>query len=342
MQTAQNKYNIESILRIPYKEIRKLAAKGEPDTEFITKCDNIIDAYASPPGYLEWNNYAKLCLLNGSTEATKRSYMANDVRGVVAGTSYRRAVLNNVCARFLSKDIIESFVQTALPELPLEIADIFPYVHLILPRNTVYDCEGDEVIAMMIESGKLYDSSLSEEQKYIAKVFFPKERIAPPDLCNAEGLQILTITANGIDVFQEFVLPRAKNWHELNVRRAGDSKYQNKATQAILRIAINSLLVHLYEPSLVTVDPKTPSRGIGFSSTQKQPLPPTWIGKTFTKTVANRTSEKDAGEDAPSRGNVRSHWRRGHWHSVCIGPGRLQRKVQWFKPVYVNSHLAGA
>ena len=31
----------------------------------------------------------------------------------------------------------------------------------------------------------------------------------------------------------------------------------------------------------------------------------------------------------------KSHWRRGHWHTILQGPKRQQRKMKWFQPVYV-------
>lgn len=327
------------LLSLPYKALRREVLKNPLDVKFAEKCDEALNAYASPEGYLKWNDYVKVCLLTGSAEALKRSYAASDVRGAVSGTSYRRAIEVNACARFVSKEIIESFAETSLPELPIEVANVFPYVHLMLPRHAVYDFEGDEVIAIMVESGKLYSETITTEDKHITQTFFPNEKPASEEVRGATGIQVTTITSNGIDVLQEFISPEAKSWHESNIRYTGNSKYENKNTETILRIAINSLLVHLYEPSLITVDPRTPSKGVGFSNASKQPLAPTWIGKTFKKIAVSQEKEKTPSAESPSRGAVRSHWRRGHWHSVCIGAGRTERRVQWFKPIYVNAHM---
>lgn len=323
-------------MSVSHKVLRKKVLENEVDTVFVQKCEDMLDKYMSPKGFIKWNNYVKICMVTGCTEATKRSFLASDVQGVVAGSSYRRAVMNDACARFLSKEIIESFAQTSLPELPPEVANVLPFVHIMLPRETVYDLEGDEVVAIMIESGHLYDKNITEEHKTITQTFFPDKKLAPSEIRGALGLQITTVTTNGMDVFQEFISEEAKSWHESNVKQAVNSKYGNKNTEIILKIAINSLLIHLYEPGIITVDPQTPSKGVGFSAASKQPLPPTWIGKTFKKVTKQELEEKGSQAASSSKSSVRSHWRRGHWHSVCIGPGRLERKVQWFKPIYVN------
>lgn len=321
------------VQRSSYEWLREKAQESELDGDFLLKCDEMLDAYASPRNYMAWNEYMKTCLLAGCAKSMEHSFLESDIRGAIACTAFRSAILSKACARYVSEQIIESFVQTSLPELPPEIIEVLPYVHLMLPRNTVYDAEGDEVISILIQSGSLYADELHEENKALAKTFFPGEKLAPKELMGAKGLQIVTFTKTGMDVFQEFITPDAKGWHESNVKTADESKYKSASTEKIIRIAVNSLLVHLYEPELITTDPKPVTKGIGFSGKSKIPLSPTWIGKTFRNTSERH---RPKAEDS-ARSNVRSHWRRGHWHSICIGPKRSERRVQWFKPVYVNS-----
>lgn len=318
-----------------YKALREETKKDGTETEdYLAACDNLIDLYASPGTHFAWNDYAKICLLTGCMNSFDWSFKNEDPRGAIACISFRKAITENACARFLSHQVVEAFEQTPLPELPPEVIDVLPHVHLMLPRKTVYDVEGDEVIALLLESGKLYDDKVSKDKQDIAKTFFPNEKVAPDEMLGAYGIQISTVTAGGLDVFQEFVTPEAKSWHESNVKYAEDSKYKDPNTEKIIRIAINSLLVHLYEPELITTDARPPSKGIGFSSGKKQPLAATWIGKTFKR----KSERQQAKSDPTTKGNVRSHWRRGHWHTVLHGAGRQERRVQWFKPVYVNAN----
>jgi hypothetical protein len=335
MTKGEVKEALAFVQKSSYKDLREIAQENEPDTSFLLKCDEMLDAYASPRNYMAWNEYTKACLLTGCAKSIEHSFLESDVRGAIACTSFRSAILSKACARYVSEQIVESFAQTSLPELPPEIIEVLPYVHLMLPRNTVYDAEGDEVISILIQSGSLYADELHEENEALAKTFFPGEKLAPKELMGAKGLQIITFTKAGLDVFQEFITPDAKSWHESNVKCTGESKYECAKTEKIIRIAVNSLLVHLYEPELITVDPKPVTKGIGFSGKSKIPLSPTWIGKAFRNASERRCLKA---EDS-TRSNVRSHWRRGHWHSVCIGPKRSERRVQWFKPIYVNPSL---
>lgn len=329
MTASIEKQTFSLVQKLSYKKLRELASENDlPD--YAKACDELLDRYRSPSGFLEWNEYVKFCLVTGCANSFVASMQASDAKGAISATNYRSAVLSCAPARYLSKQIIESFVQTATPELPKEITGVLPDVHLMLPRKTVFDAEGDEVFAIMIRSGQLYTEEVTEQKMQIMKTFFPKERFAPPEMLGAEGLQIVTMTTAGIDVFEEFLSPDAKSWHESNVKYIDDSKYQNEWTIRITRIAINSLLVHLYEPELITTDRSTATKGVGFSSGKKQPLPTMWIGKTFKR----QSQEREPNQDPKS--HVRSHWRRGHWHTVLFGKGRQERRVQWFRPVFVN------
>lgn len=317
------------VRKFSYKKLRELASENDLP-EYAIACDELLDRYMSPSGFLEWNEYVKFCLIAGCANSLVASMRAGDAKGAISVTNYRSAVMSCAPARYLSKQIIESFAQTATPELPKEITGVFPDVHLMLPRKTVFDAEGDEVIAIMIKSGKLYAEEITQEKAEIMKKFFPQDRVAPPELLGAEGLQIATMTNGGIDVLEEFLSPDAKSWHESNVKYVDNSKYKDDWTIRITRIAINSLLVHLYEPELITADESSTTKGVGFSSRKKQPLPATWIGKTFKHQSQKRETSQD------TKSHVRSHWRRGHWHTVIFGKGRQERRVQWFRPVFVN------
>lgn len=334
MQHKKSRNAFEFIKNNTYQELRKQIADKE-SLDYLAKCDDLADLYVSPPGYLAWNDYAKFCLVSGCLNSIEYCFQSGDVRGSIASTTYRSAVMGGTCARYASKAIIESFEQTPVPELPPEILEVFPFVHLMLPRHTVYDMEGDEVLAILLEAGQIYENEYSEEGRAFSSVFFPKARRVPGELLGARGIQIFTLTAQGIDVFQEFVNEGAKSWHSANVKNVKTTKYASPQTEKIIRIAINSLLIHLYEPELVVADSRPLSKGVGFASSKKQPLPPTWIGKTF-----KRVSEKFANRSVGSPGgckDIRPHWRRGHWRSQPVGPGRAERRVLWIKPVYVNA-----
>ena len=107
-------------------------------------------------------------------------------------------------------------------------------------------------------------------------------------------------------------------------------------------LAINALLVELYQPELLSTGPaaKVPS-GKGFSAGTAddtcavRPLGPVWIGKDFR---LDRTPRVPAAGDpvGTSSASRRPHWRRGHWHAILHGVKRQRRRMQWYKPVYAG------
>jgi len=123
-----------------------------------------------------------------------------------------------------------------------------------------------------------------------------------------------------------------------------DEQAVQRTNQRMEGLAINALLVQLYQPELLTTGPaaKLPS-GKGFSAGSTddagpvKPQGPVWIGKDFRLDRTPRAQSE--GTTAGTSSSVtarRPHWRRGHWHTVLHGEKRQNRRMQWFQPVYVG------
>ncbi|NBS69836.1 hypothetical protein EBT31_13125 [bacterium] len=100
----------------------------------------------------------------------------------------------------------------------------------------------------------------------------------------------------------------------------------------IAMLAINSWLVHAHEPELIEQEAVPVQGGFGTKANKRSPIAPTWIGRNFK---IRRESAPTAGQETGIK--VRPHWRSGHWHTVRHGKGREQERLQWYRPVYVNS-----
>lgn len=104
----------------------------------------------------------------------------------------------------------------------------------------------------------------------------------------------------------------------------------------------NLVLVYTYETKQITEEQvKVTTPGKGFTKDKEDdkedmPLPIRWLGKTFVRKQTKYVNVTNNSES--SNRTVVSHWRRGHWHTVCCGPKRKQRKQQWFKPVFVKTN----
>ena len=108
-------------------------------------------------------------------------------------------------------------------------------------------------------------------------------------------------------------------------------------------LAINALLVQLYQPELLTTSPaaKVPS-GKGFSAGSAddtgpvRPQGPVWIGKDFRLERSPKSAPNATSPGSAISSPRRPHWRRGHWHTVLHGEKRQMRRMQWFQPIYVG------
>lgn len=322
--------------------IKKLLDElGESET-YQSICSEKVDLYKSPSGYTKWNFYLKIISMIGSQYMQSASLYAKDYISGIIGELCRQALAANAPARYISKELCEAFMRTPVPTLTKDILDVLPFVHIILPRNFIYDADGEEVQALLVKTGELHPK-LSKEERELQEEYnrYLGGSTIPPLLEGARGVEVATVSETGSYFWVEYVDENAKSWYDENVRYKDgvDTKEDMRDIEKISRIAINSILVHLYEPELITTD-KQPSatKALGFNQSKgRQPLSTTWIGKSFRYKREQRTSNNKEGD---SRKAVRAHWRRGHWHSYLQGPGRKERTIKWIKPIYVRGeHL---
>ena len=106
------------------------------------------------------------------------------------------------------------------------------------------------------------------------------------------------------------------------------------------RFVINLLCLMTQEPEIISVQSPpskyTATKGVGFSSQKVNNVPNVhWLGEHFTtRVVESKTNNSEPQGCSPKK----SHWRRGHWHTILQGPGRKQRTMKWFKPTFIRGH----
>ena len=106
------------------------------------------------------------------------------------------------------------------------------------------------------------------------------------------------------------------------------------------RFVINLLCLMTQEPEIISVQSPpskyTATKGVGFGSRKVNNVPNVhWLGEYFTtRVVDSKTKEGEPQGCSPKK----SHWRRGHWHTILQGPGRKQRTMKWFKPTFIRGH----
>ena len=112
------------------------------------------------------------------------------------------------------------------------------------------------------------------------------------------------------------------------------------------RFVINLLCLMTQQPDIISVQNAPSNHGFllnsnkGFGSEKVNNVPNVhWLGENFTTRVVDSTP---ASEDTErTRGKPKkSHWRRGHWHTVLQGPGRTQKQLKWFRPTFIRGHAS--
>ena len=110
------------------------------------------------------------------------------------------------------------------------------------------------------------------------------------------------------------------------------------------QFVVNLLCLMTQEPEIITVQSPpskyTATKAVGFGSERVNNVPNVhWLGEYFTTRVVDSTP---ASEDTErTRGKPKkSHWRRGHWHTVLQGPGRTQKQLKWFRPTFIRGHAS--
>ncbi len=106
------------------------------------------------------------------------------------------------------------------------------------------------------------------------------------------------------------------------------------------RFVINLLCLMTQEPEIISVQSPpskyTSASNKGFNSEKINNVPNVhWLGEYFTtRVVDSKTKEGEPQGCSPKK----SHWRRGHWHTILQGPGRKQKTMKWFKPTFIRGH----
>ena len=119
--------------------------------------------------------------------------------------------------------------------------------------------------------------------------------------------------------------------------------FQNETIPKVYKFVINLLCLLTQQPDIISVQKSSTkyasANNKGFGNHKVNNVPNVhWLGADFT-TKVQYSRGLDTSLSEVSRGKPKkSHWRRGHWHTILQGPGRLQKKLRWFQPVFIKGN----
>lgn len=297
------------------------------------------NSFYSPTGYVTWAKHIKaiateaaLIDIKNTTENEEGYKLRHRYFGASSNEyMYSLMSLYSIAtrgpARYISKSLMDVIWKTdppvsiEVPELPL------PCFHLFLPESSrVILPSGSSISVITVIDNRTFTGYMNSFIKNEA------DRFKEDDPHTFPGLRILAISSKHELVHATRLWRPIKGVFDISSSHF-DKDYVDIGFH-LLGIAANVSLAMLAEPELVTTGELPPGArsGAGFSpGAGPAPSPPVWIGRNYKR--PSSSSQVGDGEGT----SLKPHWRRGHWHQVCCGKGRKERKVQWFKPVYVNA-----
>jgi len=189
---------------------------------------------------------------------------------------------------------------------------------------------------MFCDTREYFKKNLLEKNYFKVRVasikppeFVPKKDLHDP---RGPGNSVVKLDANGNIRFRIPVLK-----HEEAEEIVNEFIEQLKVPY---RFVINLLCLMTQEPEIISVQSPpskyTAASSKGFNSEKINNVPNVhWLGEYFTtRVVDSKTKEGEPQGGKPKK----SHWRRGHWHTILQGPGRKQKTMKWFKPTFIRGH----
>lgn len=267
----------------------------------------------SPHGYYPWRQLAKEIFAEHFDDSRKDHLLLSKTPSVIANKAFLNAPVY-----FLTDELCKAFMKTKFTKIKIEEKPkvIAPYFILMQSTNI-----NNINYSFIDQSEKRVDVSMSFSYQ-----------------CDK--------TKNRGTYFNTFF-----NWNEFqndseelitNVKINKNNKEQTKLMNTIFNqksILVNFILLLNTQPDILTEEyiPNSTLQGKkSFKpSNQESKSLITWIGKDFTQRIIKTKPKTDEILEKNTGKPKRSHWRRGHWHTILQGPKRKQRKMKWFQPAFI-------
>lgn len=305
--------------------------------------------YISPKGYHTWDTmllphalWGDLDMLQGVQTLNIPNFYPEHF--LEAGLGAHLSAALDAPAVYLSAPLTEALLHTDVGAMqPPE--SVLPCFYICLPRNMLHDDEGVEITCLLVAENAMFSPlALAWMQGDSAiKYQMLDEQVKNGDINN---IKIFAFNAHSD------VICVTRSWNESTAPKEDASPIQysfsdeidfddddfRSMSAKICRIVKNVVLIYNYKRELVTtVNVSPPASGFSVKKevSCRKHLPTTILGKDFLSSKCYHKTESNGHTDMTKK----PHWRKGHWHTVLHGPGKKERKLHWFQPVYVNAGL---
>lgn len=306
----------------------------------------LVDKYQSPKDYAPWNDIVCKFGLTGDPDNLRHITgvvgINEDTKNIVeCGIGAITAAALDAPAIYIDRALMEALLCTEVSAMePPKL--VLPAFFICVPRNTVFDDDGDEITSLLVVVQRTYlpfAISMSNAPDDRKQELLQREI----DQQNLNNLRVFAYTSkhavisitHGWDVSTVADEDTSPIMYSPFIGHALNEKEFRGMTSAIIKIVKNVILIYNYQKNYLEDLPVSVS-GLGFTRqknhNKRNPLPVTLLGRNF---LARKEYLKTQSLSSKG-GTVRPHWRKGHWHTVLTGAGRKERRLRWFQPVYVN------
>jgi hypothetical protein len=284
--------------------------------------------YRSPRGFQTWPNHlAYAALIEAGLQVMDE---LDDPIGFWAATTCRWARIVEAPPRFLAPELTEAFRRTPSPRLDEDFPQVLPCFRLMLPDGALFTEDKVPIPVVIVADLRVMADWLPPQAQRIGGISCVGLALDGTSYLTRHSFAQIGERNPAIDDLSH----PAYEWDEQAVQ---------STNQRMEGLAINALLVQLYQPELLSTGPAAKVlSGKGFAAADApisgvSPQGPVWIGKDFRLDRTPRAAASGASSSSSgSNTSRRPHWRRGHWHTVLHGEKRQSRRMQWFQPVYVG------
>jgi len=329
-----------------------------------------INNYKSPYGYISWDWIMNRIIMEFKTSMRSLSVVENaNVLDIINSYVFNSGFMSSTPSPiFLTLDLIKDFINTDVKGFDASSNEVYPFYTLMLPKNALtLDIRANEELdgairehyyALLVMTNDIWIKSVenvignhkmhdSMPYKHWPEIIANlKQSINPDDYLPGEyglnqfksGFKVIALNDKAGYMKLDFIWEEGtKNWKvkyaDTSIARPSENtKGHESIAKAILNIVANSILLMSYQPEHVTVQSPEISRGFG-TSERDEPKQATWLGEHYKQTQVRYEYPP---EHVPQKGkSPRSHWRRGHMHTILQGPGRKQRVLKWIKPTFI-------
>ena len=272
----------------------------------------------SPYGYYPWKQLAKEIFAEHFDDSREDYLHLSRTPSVIANKAFLNAPVY-----FLTDELCNAFMKTdwnkiKLTEKPKIIAPYFILMQSTNINNINY-CFVDQ-------SGKQVDVSMSFSYQYE----------------NTKNRGTYFNTLFNWDEFTDLSIDMENKDPITNLKIDKNNKKQTKLINTVSNqksILVNFILLLNAQPDILTEEyiPNSTLQGRNSfkPSNEESKSPITWVGKDFTQRIIKTKPKTDEILEKNTGKPKRSHWRRGHWHTILQGPKRKQRKMKWFQPTFI-------